>query len=45
MPRLIISIISGLVWCTFLATGAVIAGLILGIAYSAFKIGSTVLTG
>jgi len=45
MQRMIISVITGLVWCTFLATGAVIAGLILGIAYSAFKIGSMVLAG
>ena len=45
MQRMIISVITGLVWCTFLATGAVIAGLIFGIAYSAFKIGSTVLAG
>jgi hypothetical protein len=45
MQQMIISLITAIVWCTFLATGAVIAGLILGIAYSAFKIGSMVLTG
>jgi len=45
MQQMIISLITAAVWCVFLACGAVISGLILGIAYSAFKVGSVVLTG